>query len=381
MGEEEREYLKITVSKIDIFSVNIPFKMKFQHAFKKREVSESIFVRIETEGGENGFGESLPRPYVTGETQESVLTILEKILPVSLLGKSFGSFGEVVDFCRSFDKVSGASKCACELALLDSAAKAFKCSISEALGGVKTDRLRYSAVIGSDSILKAKTSALKFRFYGIKDIKLKVGDKGDIDRLKAVRRILGKKADIRLDANCAWSAEEAIEKINTMRSFRFSAIEQPVPKEDIASLKKVSDAIPEPVMADESLCSLEDAEKLAREKACGMFNIRLSKCGGLLDSLRIAEFASQSGIAYQLGCQVGESGILSAAGRHFASCVSNVKYLEGSYARFLLAEDIVREDVSFGRGGLARNLSGPGLGVTVDEDRLRKYVVDRITIT
>ena len=111
-----------------------------------------------------------------------------------------------------------------------------------------------------------------------------------------------------------------------------------------------------------------------------MFNIRLSKCGGLLASLEIAELARQSGISYQLGCQVGETGILSAAGRHFASCVDDVKYLEGSYAKFLLAEDIVAEDISLGYGGFVRPLTGTGLGVTVNEKVLDKYVADRITI-
>lgn len=372
--------MKAKVSKIDIFSANIPFKTSFKHTSKEREVSESIFVRIEMESGEIGFGESLPRPYVTGEDQESVMAGLKQVLPASLRGRSFQSFEEVVNFCNSFEALSGAAKCAFELALLDSAGKVFKCPVADALGGTKTEQLRYSAAIGSDSISKAKISALKFRLYGIKDVKLKVGDEGDIDRLKVVRRCLGKNRDIRLDANCAWSAEEAIEKLTVMRDFNFSLIEQPVRKNDIDSLRKVSDAISEPVMADESLCNMADARRLAGRKACDMFNIRISKCGGLLDSLKIAEFAKGGGISYQLGCQVGETGILSAAGRHFASCVNGVKYLEGSYPKFLLIEDIIVEDISFGYGGFAHPLRGAGLGVTVDETVLNKYVIDRATI-
>lgn len=372
--------MKVKVSKIDIFSANIPFKKSFKHASKEREGSESIFVKIEMENGEVGFGESLPRPYVTGENQESVMRDLKKILPELLLGKSFQSFAEVIDFCNGFEALSGAARCAYELALLDSAGKVFNRSVAEVLGGIKKKKLRYGAAIGSDIIFKAKIAALKLRLYDIKDVKLKVGDEKDIERLKAVRRCLGKDRDIRLDANCAWSAEEAIEKLTIMRDYNFSTIEQPVKKDDIESLKKVSDAIPEPVMADESLCSIEDAKKLVELKACDMFNIRISKCGGLLHSLRMAEFARQSGISYQLGCQIGETGILSAAGRHFASCLYGLKYVEGSYARFLLAEDIVKEDVSFGYGGFAHSLEGTGLGITVDENALNKYVIDRVTI-
>ncbi len=368
------------VSKIDVFSANIPFKRSFKHVSKKREISESVFVRLEMKDGTVGFGESLPRPYVTGESQKSVTARLEQILPAFLLGRTFQSFDETVEFSSSFDELTGAAKCAFELALLDSTAKVFKCSVAKALGGIKTGRLRYSAAIGADSVCKTKISALKFRLYGIKDIKLKVGDESDIERLKTARAFLGRNRDIRLDANCAWSAEEAIEKLTVMRDFNFSLIEQPVRKDDIDSLKKVSDAIPEPVMADESVCNMEDARRLVEQKACDMFNIRISKCGGILDSLKIAEFAAQSGISYQLGCQIGEAGILSAAGRHFASCVNNVKYLEGSYAKFLLVEDIVAEDISFGYGGFAHPLTGTGLGVTVDEKALNRYVTDRVTI-
>jgi muconate cycloisomerase len=361
--------------------VNIPFKRSFRHTLKERKTSESVFVKIMTESGEVGFGESLPRSYVTGETQESVITKLEQVLPISLLGKPFLSLEEAVNFCSTFKALSGAAKCAFELALLDSIAKAFNRSITDVFNGIKTKQLRYSAAIGSGVISEAKIAALKLRLLGVKDVKLKVGDEVDVDRLKVVRRYLGRNVDIRLDANCAWSAEEAIKRLTIMRNFNFSVIEQPVKKDDIDSLKKVADVIPEPVMADESLCDIEDAKKLIEQKACDMFNIRISKCGGILNSIKIAKFADQAGILYQLGCQIGETGVLSAAGRHFASCMSNIRYIEGSYAKFLLTEDIVSEDVSFGYRGFAHPLTGAGLGVTVNEQLLNKYVIRRVAIS
>lgn len=367
--------LRFRVSKIDIYAVDIPFRMKFGHAAKSRQNSESIFVKIESEKGEIGFGESLPRRYVTGEDQTSVIESLKTLLPGALLSRSFGSFGDVADFCGgSFGDLKGASRAVVELALLDLAGRAFKCSVSSALGKALVNNLRYSAAIGSLPPFRAGISALKFKLYGFKDIKIKVGDDKDVGRLKAVRALGGGDIDLRLDANCAWGADEAIERLGAMRRYNFTLIEQPVKKNDIPSLKKVSNAISEPVMADESLCTLDDAKRLIEEKACKMFNIRISKCGGLMNSLKIAKLAEESGISYQLGCQVGESGVLSAAGRHFASCVKGIKYIEGSYAKFLLPEDVVRESVGFGYGGRAGLLYGNGLGVTVDEPRLKKYV-------
>ncbi len=87
--------------------------------------------------------------------------------------------------------------------------------------------------------------------------------------------------------------------------------------------------------------------------ACDLFNIRLSKCGGYIPSLRLAQFAKQNKIGYQLGCQVGETAILSAAGRHFAGSVSDLVAVEGSYDRHLVKESLSQEDLTFGWGGKA----------------------------
>ena len=106
-------------------------------------------------------------------------------------------------------------------------------------------------------------------------------------------------------------------------------------------------------MLDESLTSLVDAEAAVKSQACDLFNIRLSKCGGFLASLRLAALADAHGLGYQLGCHPGESGILSAAGRHWAASVANIRYLEGSYDRYLFRRLVTNEDITFGYGGRA----------------------------
>ena len=105
------------------------------------------------------------------------------------------------------------------------------------------------------------------------------------------------------------------------------------------------------------------------------FNIRLSKCGGYLASLQLAALAQRAGLGYQLGCHPGESGILSAAGRHWASSVTGIQYVEGSYDRHLFRRLLTHEDLTFGYGGRAPALTGPGLGVTVNPQVLRDVTV------
>ncbi|HTI51051.1 MAG TPA: enolase C-terminal domain-like protein, partial [Planctomycetaceae bacterium] len=105
---------------------------------------------------------------------------------------------------------------------------------------------------------------------------------------------------------------------------------------------------------------------------CDLFNIRLSKCGGLIQSLKLAALAHGAGLSYQLGCQVGETGILSAAGRHFACSVAGIRYLEGSFDKFLVRERLTVEDITFGYRGYAPALAGPGLGVHIDRSALAR---------
>src|SRR5262249_38508492 len=152
----------------------------------------------------------------------------------------------------------------------------------------------------------------------------------DRARLRGIRRLAGKKMDIRVDANEAWTPDEAVAKIRELQHYWISSVEQPVAHERLSDLADVRKQVQTPVMLDESLCSMADARRAVELQACDLFNLRLSKCGGFIPALRLAEFAKQHGIGCQLGCQVGETAILSAAGRHFAGSVADLKHAEGS---------------------------------------------------
>src|SRR5207302_4073306 len=124
------------------------------------------------------------------------------------------------------------------------------------------------------------------------------------------------------------------------------------------------------IMADESLVTLADARALVAARACQYFNLRLSKCGGIVRTLEMARLADNAGLRLQLGCHVGETAILSAAGRHVAAYLDQVDFVEGSYGKLLLAEDISQESIVFGHGGKGPLLRGPGLGIRAREEVL-----------
>ncbi len=367
------------VKEIHIMHADLPLRIRFKHAITSRTRSGSVFVKAVLDDGSLGYGESLPREYVTGETAPGVIDTLKGVAQNRVLGFAPRAYADLPYFMDGL-KIGGAAKCALELALVDAYGKHFYSPVSSIIGEPQSGNVVYSGVIQASSVASTIGIGLAFRMWGLSFIKVKVGTGDDIKRLKAVRRMFGPRADIRVDANCAWTPDEAIENIKRMRPYRISAVEQPVAAGDHRGLRRVTDSVYEAVVADESLCTISDAEKLVSSGACNIFNIRLSKCGGIFDSLKIARIAMKHGIGVQLGCQVGESSLLSAAGRYFAGLFKEMAFCEGSYGRFLLKEDIADKAITIRRGGSVDVPKGPGLGVSVVDKVLDKYVVSKTIV-
>jgi muconate cycloisomerase len=384
------------IRRLIAYIVRLPLKRQFAHASAVRQQSESVLVRCELADGTAGWGEGVPRAYVTGETPAGCLAQLTRTPLGEQLGGECSAWPDVVQLCERFapplDRedprgcYGNSLRCAVEISILD----AFGRLLGEPVSAVTRHydpaapiRMRrefviYSAVIDSgDARLWRK--ALVRRLYGFRHCKVKVGRAGDDDvaRLSAIRRWIGAGMDLRVDANEAWRAAELRGRIEPLRPFRISCVEQPVPHAEVSCLAELRRQMDVPIMLDESLTSEPDAETAIAAGTCDLFNIRLSKCGGFLASLRIAARAHAAGLGYQLGCHPGESGILSAAGRHWACSVAGARYLEGSYDRHLLHRRLTKEDVTFGFGGRAPALTAPGLGVTVNDAVLRDVATGR----
>jgi muconate cycloisomerase len=370
------------VTRIEVLTAELPFRFSFGHALAERRSSTNVFVRLSLDDGSVGWGEGVPRDYVTGETVEGTVEALTEHLSPALLGRAVGRFEDVPAAMEAALRAAApaaegtlrqAARCALELALLDACGRSMGRSVRDWLAPLSTGTVRYDAVIPFGSPRKLAAVALAIRLLRIRQVKIKVGAdlERDLQALALLRRLLPRDTDLRVDANCAWTAGEALESLARMRPYRVSAVEQPVPGDDREGLRRVTADTHETIIADESLRTVEEAASLAEERACDAFNIRVSKCGGLLSSWRIARIAADSGLDCVVGAQVGESGILSAAARHLAACIGTPRYLEGSAGRLLLKEDVTVENVLPGWGGRAKTYDGAGLGVRVKEDMLR----------
>lgn len=374
------------VTGFDILIVEIPMKVSVEHALAERQVARNVLVAAHDGDGHTGWGESCPRPYVTGETVDGARDELrERILP-QLVGRECADLDELASIALGvldgLARDQQAAFCAAELALLDLAGRVFEASAGEVLGPVRRETVNYTGVIAANSSGGVRKYAEMLKRFGAREVKLKVG--ADLDTnlqfLDITREVLGDDVELRIDANCAWNASEAIRQLEAMAAYRLTGVEQPLPGADIPGMCEVTAAGITPVVADESLASLEDAERLVDQRACDMFNVRVSKVGGLLNAGRIHRCAQDAGLQCQLGAQVGETGILSAAGRHYGTRSEGVRWFEGSYDSLLLETSITEPDITIGPGGRATAITGPGLGVTPVPRHLEACTVQKISV-
>jgi muconate cycloisomerase len=380
------------IESMTIYQLRIPFHQAFRHALQNREDSDAVIVKVTDNGGRSGFGESLPRSYVTGETSETMIARIREQLAPKIFSQSFAPGWETFEYLQGVMPEWTKSKeeqnnivawnaafCAIELALLDWSLRADHCALGDLLPAARYEVV-YSGVISADAPKEAAALAKRMTGFGIRQMKVKVGTPDDAARLEAVRQAVGDEVELRADANAAWQADEAIEQLQRLARFKLQVIEQPVGAADLAGMKRVRDESGIPVMADESLVTLNQARRLIELGACDYFNIRLSKCGGIGGSLAIAKAAQEAGIKIQVGAQVGETGILSAAGRTFAAHLPALAFAEGSFGTWLLAEDVTFENTAFGSGARAPLLKTRGLSVTVKEDILERLAATKIDL-
>jgi len=380
------------VSQCEVMSVDLPFRKAFRHAAATRTSSESLFVKCSTDAGSVGFGESLPREYVTGETRDVAFDLLETIILPRLVGTKFHCMEEVYRFLGDCDgkappewvdpdRPQHAAWCAAELALLDAFGRVFQTPVWSG------DRINkgapcYSGVVSAHSHeWKSWWSLLKLRLYGITNVKMKITKEHLLSSARRARCVLGRKAALRVDANMLWNVEEALEAIHALSQFGIHCVEQPVDRFDLEGHARLVRETEAEIIVDEGFTDRASLEGLVRRQACSGISVRISKCGGLVAARRRCDEARRAGLVLQIGCQVGESSLLSAAQRILIAAVWEPKYLEGCYGKHLLWEDPVFPNLQLGYGGRIPGLpGGPGLGVTVDERKLNRWVSKRAIV-
>ncbi len=374
-----------------LYHLSLPMQQAFGHSEVMRKKTDNALLLLK-HNGLTGVGECVPRQYVTGETVESVFSVLEHLniddmlrrididdLDTALLGlKSLEMLDELLDN-NALNAI-----CLLELALLDLLGKHFNRSTESLIRsyllpwGLKRSSKRKETFTTSQ-VLDLSMSVHDFlKTRGpFHYIKVKVGnDLADsIERLNTLRAVLGWHVKLSVDANMAWSLEQALAMVQAFSPYNVDYYEEPLHKGAFAEYSELRRKTGAKIMLDESLCTVSDAYTAIRSHACDAFNIRISKCGGIVRSLRLIEIAKQHDLAYQIGAQVAESGPLVAAGRHLAAAVNHYITFEGGQIdRFFKDNYIVNPIPVIDRmTNLAYLPQGTGLGINVSPN-LKRYV-------
>jgi muconate cycloisomerase len=368
-----------------LHAVELPFRGKFEHAASSRESSASLFLELTLDDGTCGWGEALPRRYVTGESRDSACTLLaESILP-HLSGMEFDSFNDLTSFLTqcdgqapagwvSPDTPQSAAWCVVDLALLDAFGKYFGCAPFGQLSPQLPAGFRYSGVLTSSRSWKQTAQLFAYRSLGYRSLKLKVDEQSNPAEIARIVRLAGRRIDLRADANMAWNLPAALEKMPPLARAGIRSFEQPLPADNLHDAARLVSETGLDVMADESLNTCSSLKQLIETQACTAINARISKCGGLIATLARCHEALKAGIWVQIGCQVGESSLLSAAHLHLCAEFAEMRHAEGCFGKLLLAEDPAFPLLQMRGGGRPPGLpASPGLGINIDPEIIAKH--------
>ena len=381
---------------LQLYHLRLPFRHSFSHAAAQRAETDTVLVAALLADGAIGFGEGVPRPYVTGETIESVLYNISDTFAGALKQVEPKSFPELLDlienlpFTNEQNQIINSARSAVELALLDAYARHYQSSLSSIAGWLgcgfftgdaSIHKIRVSGVLDGADPAKMLKQLRLMRWYGLKNFKLKVGYEHDIENLNLINKKYHKalsygKMSLRVDANGAWDIDAAVAMSEKLVGLNVCCLEQPLAPNDQSHFRTIADLSRVPLMADESLLTVDDAEYLAENDLIDYFNIRISKNGGLIPAIKIAEIAHKYGKSTQLGAMVGEGAVLAAAGRQFLQMTPNVEFTEICYSTFLLKNDIADRNIRFGYGGKIPKIGPLGLGLEIPRKKISRFLVE-----
>lgn len=368
------------IKRISTAIVDIPLKRPHKMSLFSLEKVNIVIVIIQSDNGLEGFGEAvaLGGPTWSEESAESIIAVINKYLAPYLIGQNPEQFEKIRSLMEQLVRGNHFAKCAVEMALYDLIGKQRDLPVFDLLGGKVYDKIPLSWSLASSDVDEEIKEAEKMLKNGISIIKLKVGalsPEEDVERIRIIREAVGKNIKLRVDANQGWNKSVAIRTAKKMEEYNLEFCEQPLPRWDIDGMEAVAKSISIPVMADESLASEYDALQLVYKQAASIFGIKLTKAGGFLGGKRLAAIAESAGLQCYIGCMI-ESGIGTSAYLHFAVSTPPVKMGCELFGPILLADDIVNEETVYEQGNIVVN-SRPGLGVTIDEKRLNKYIRDK----
>lgn len=331
---------------IDAKPVDLKLTTPFRISRGVQTVASNAIVQINYKNY-TGYGEAAPDEFY-GESLQTVLACIA--IFAGNLGDDPFAIEDIMNNLDQIIRLNPSAKAAVDMALYDLVGKMLGVPLYKLLGLNPAHSAYTSFTLGIDTPTNMAKKALLARDYPI--LKVKVGTKNDIAIIEAIREVSS--ATIRVDANAAWTPKEAIKTINALAPYNIEFVEQPIPPHDLEGLRLIRENVPLPILADESCVTVEDIPWIAG--CVDGINIKLMKCGGLRQALKMIHVARAHNLRVMIGCMI-ESSLAITAAAHLTPLVDYAD-LDGN----LLIDNDPYTGVSVLNGKLVLP-DGPGLGV------------------
>ena len=351
------------ITKITYKEITLEPLVSFKIASSDESSSNTLIVKVETDEGVTGYGESQPSLVVTGNNIDDIKNFLDKMDSV-LKGENPLNIGRIHEIMDRRYRGKTAGKAGIDLALYDILGKHAGMPVYQLIGG-SSNQVESDMTIGIDQPEKMAELAKQYVGEGFTILKIKIGlnQEDDLKAIRLIREAVGSDISLRLDANQGYSRKQAVEVMRAMEEFGVHEVEQPVPYHDFDGMKFIKNNISQLLMMDESVLSPFDASRAVKEEACDVINIKLMKSGGLYKALQINAIAEAAGIQCMVGC-MSESRIGIAAGAALAASQKNITYADLDSYRMSKEVDGISGGFSQTEGLITLS-DKPGLGLDV----------------
>ena len=375
------------IVRIELFTVRVELNKPYVTADYKGQgmlAKPCVILRMTTDNGLCGLGESDPFPTFTYESPESVVEIIRRHLGPAVLGMDPAN---LVGLHAKMDSAVPGwpfAKAPIDVAAYDLLGQALGVPIYKLLGGQVRDRAPMIWPIGGGAPEENAQEAATKVAEGYRSLHVKLGALSpeiDVARIKAIQEAVGDEIPLMVDINQGWDRSTARRTIRRLETYNLSMIEQPLPAWDMDGMAQIQAGIDIPLSADESLHSIQEAMTLIRHDAARVFSLKTGKCGGLFRTRQIAAIAEAAGLPCFINSMI-EMGISVAASLHLAASVPNlVNHGHALMSNLRIKEDIL-VDGSFQYDG--KDILIPedwiGLGVKIDEEKLEQHTLDRFVL-
>lgn len=354
----------MNISKIELGEVSIPLVTPFKTALRTVDCVNDILVRVVADDGQFGLGEAPPTAVITGDTKGSIRCAIEEFIAPALIGKDISDLDEIERTLHGCILKNTSAKAAVDMAVYDLWAKNLGLPLYKALGGGRAE-IETDVTISVNPVDEMVEDSIRAVNDGFRILKVKVGKEGlgDVARVEAIRNAVGRNICLRVDANQGWTTKESVRIIRAMedRGLDIDLVEQPVSAHDFEGMKHITANVGTPILADESVFSVQDAIRIITERAADIINIKLMKTGGIYEALKICGVAESYGVECMIGCML-ESKISVSAAAHLAGAKRIITRAD------LDGPALCREDPYPGGplfdGAFIRMSEAPGVGIS-----------------